>query len=364
MLMTPVPTLSAMLAAGGLSSVPVAYGGTGATTAAAARTNLGLAIGTDVLAPGGSGALLTGIPHSGLSGLTSGDDHTQYVKFAGRSGGQTLSGDTASAGNLTLNSTAHATKGKVFLNGATTYVGSAGQIVVGNGGVLSLQDTGAATTITLDAANATYGSPLLSVGTTSNTYATFVLSATAYAKWRFYDATGEYCQIPFGRGSVQFTTFNGASTYYPINYNTTSGLAAFGYPSYLGQATVLTQATTTPGVVVCGMSDQTAPLTLYKSQSSTTANTDSGVIDSGFVVSAHTSRTGYLDLYAPDFNSGTFPTNWRKGVRVSSDGTQALLGFYGATAVAKAASPGTAVGTDATVINAIKTILVNLGLCS
>lgn len=37
--------------------------------------------------------------------------------LAGRSGGQTIAGDTASAGNLTLNSTAHATKGVVYFNG-------------------------------------------------------------------------------------------------------------------------------------------------------------------------------------------------------------------------------------------------------
>ena len=46
--------------------IPVADGGTGATTAAAARTALGLDIGTDVLAPSGSGASLTGIRTQGL----------------------------------------------------------------------------------------------------------------------------------------------------------------------------------------------------------------------------------------------------------------------------------------------------------
>lgn len=67
------------------------------------------------------------INHSALTGLTSGDDHTQYALLAGRSGGQTLIGDTASGGNLTLKSTSHATKGVVQLVALATATSTATQ---------------------------------------------------------------------------------------------------------------------------------------------------------------------------------------------------------------------------------------------
>lgn len=54
----------------------------------------------------------TEITHSTISGLTTSDaGHTQFVMLAGRSGGQAVQGGTAASENLTLESTAHATKG-------------------------------------------------------------------------------------------------------------------------------------------------------------------------------------------------------------------------------------------------------------
>ena len=60
---------------------------------------------------GGDGAR---IDHGGLNGLSD-DDHSQYVKLAGRSGGQTIQGGTASGDDLILESTANATKGMVCI---------------------------------------------------------------------------------------------------------------------------------------------------------------------------------------------------------------------------------------------------------
>lgn len=59
--------------------------------------------------------LPAGVDHNSLNNLAIGDVHTQYALLAGRSGGQTINGDTASGGNLTLSSTANATKGKVII---------------------------------------------------------------------------------------------------------------------------------------------------------------------------------------------------------------------------------------------------------
>lgn len=66
------------------------------------------------------------LDHGGLSGLTD-DDHTQYALLAGRSGGQTLTGGTASGDDLKLRSTTHATKGDIILND------EGGHVLIGGG---------------------------------------------------------------------------------------------------------------------------------------------------------------------------------------------------------------------------------------
>lgn len=55
----------------------------------------------------------TEITHGSLSGLGA-DDHLQYLLLAGRAGGQSVVGGTLSGNSLTLDSTAHATKGSIF----------------------------------------------------------------------------------------------------------------------------------------------------------------------------------------------------------------------------------------------------------
>jgi hypothetical protein len=54
----------------GITDITIADGGTGASTAAQARTNLGLVIGTDVLAPNGNGSALTNLNANNLASGT------------------------------------------------------------------------------------------------------------------------------------------------------------------------------------------------------------------------------------------------------------------------------------------------------
>lgn len=57
----------------------------------------------------------TEVDHGTITGLLD-DDHTQYAMLAGRATGQALSGGTGAGENLTLRSTAHATKGAIYVD--------------------------------------------------------------------------------------------------------------------------------------------------------------------------------------------------------------------------------------------------------
>ena len=85
--------------------------------------------------------------HGNLDGLTD-DDHTQYPLLAGRAGGQTLLGGTASGDDLTLNSTSNATKGDVLIQTA------GGNVGIGTASPSALLDIVNGTTqLTLEAAS-------------------------------------------------------------------------------------------------------------------------------------------------------------------------------------------------------------------
>jgi hypothetical protein len=64
--------------------------------------------------------LQAGLDHGSISGLAD-DDHSQYALLAGRSGGQSLVGGSASANDLSLSSTSNATKGKIKLGASSAF---------------------------------------------------------------------------------------------------------------------------------------------------------------------------------------------------------------------------------------------------
>lgn len=116
------------------------------------------------------------------------DPHTGYLKLAGRSGGQVASGGTASGEGLTLHSTAHATKGKIYLGS-----GSAFDDVNER---LGINTTSPAYNLHLAAGNAYVGGDATVTGTLWGTNVSggdLDLGSTAHGtKGKIYLGTGSY----------------------------------------------------------------------------------------------------------------------------------------------------------------------------
>jgi hypothetical protein len=79
-------------------SIPVAAGGTGSTTSASARSALGLAIGTDVLAPPSGTAILKANSGGALANATAGTDYVAPATATSFTATQTFTGSTTALG--------------------------------------------------------------------------------------------------------------------------------------------------------------------------------------------------------------------------------------------------------------------------
>jgi hypothetical protein len=202
------------------NALPVASGGTNATSASAARTSLGLVIGTDVLAPTGSAASLTSFPtlNQNTSGTAAGLSATLAVTSGGTgqtsyTNGQLLIGNTT--GNTLTKATLSARTGISIHNGA----GSISIAATGGGTVTSVSGTGTASGLTLSGTVTTSGSLTLSGTATVASLTTASGSAPSYSARAWVNFNGTGTVAIRASGNVSSITDNGTGDY-TINFST------------------------------------------------------------------------------------------------------------------------------------------------
>lgn len=230
--------------------------------------------------------------------LPSGDPLSQYALIAGRAGNQTWNLSSDASGQGRIDSTSNATKGMLLLNAATTAIDASGRLGIGL--------TNPSRQIHVKST----GTQQLSVETSTAGGTAEFLIRNPGAEWTI-TADGTISDALKIRQS-------GVADHYRLSKAGTHQWRAIS-----GQTADLGQFQTSGGITRLGVTSSFA--LDFRDVSSTSTERSQAIVSAAWATSTDASRLGRLSLYVADFNSTTFPTNWREGLRIDTDGAAAFV---------------------------------------